>query len=216
MITYACVRVGTKYGVEYVERLRNMIQRHNEHEWEMICLTDQPEKVEGVRMIAIDGNAHPTWWAKMLLFSPKLRGDNKCIYLDLDTVIIDTLRPLVEFDTPFGICANFTQRAGFLGWPCSYGSCVMSFAPGFGEDIARKYHDHRRSIISQVGRFGDQKAIENLYPNATLLQDVLPVGYFVGRREFSNVRPDGASLLIFAGKERPHNTTHEWIKEEWR
>lgn len=215
MTTFALVRIGTRYGIEYVERMRNMIWRHCLGPHHIICLTDQPEQVDGVDMIEVNGDAYPKWWAKMLLFDPRIRGRDRCIYLDLDTVIIDTLRPLVELDTPFGICANFTRRSGHLDWPCSYGSCVMSFAPGFGSDIAQAFRSHHAAFIGQCGKYGDQYAIELLYPNATLLQDVLPDGFFVGRREMTNKRPAGASLMIFAGAEKPHNTRHDWIKAEW-
>lgn len=215
MITIACVRVGSKYGIEYVERLRNMIDRHLDSEWRMICLTDQPERVPGVEMIPVDGFNLPKWWAKMKLFDPTIRGDGRCLYFDLDTVIIDTLNPLAELSCQFGVCANFTRRHGHLDWPCSYGSCIMTFSHGFGADIADAFNANRDTIISHCGRYGDQMAIEVLHPGATLLQDVLPAGYFVGRREFTSKRPAGASLLIFAGPEKPHNTRHDWIRREW-
>lgn len=216
MLTFACVRVGNRYGIEYVERLRNMIRRHYDGDFRLLCLTDQPEMVSGVKFVRIDGFNFPKWWGKMLLFDPQVRGDGRCIFFDLDTVIVGDLLPLVMVDTSFGICANFTRRAGHVTWPCSYGSCVMSFGPGFGADIADSFLANRDSIMTHCGRYGDQMAIEALHPGATLLQDVLPAGYFVGRREMTAHRPAGASLLIFAGQEKPHNTRHAWIRNEWR
>lgn len=213
MITFALVRVGTRYSVEYVEKMRNMIRRHCRSDHRIICLTDQPEQVEGVTMLPA---SLPKWWSKMLLFDPRVRGQGRCIYFDLDTVICGDLSPLIHLETQFGICANFTRRAGHLEWPCSYGSCVMTFEEGWGDDIYQAFSEASARIMETSGRYGDQYAIERLMPCATLLQDVLPPNYFVGRREMTSKRPVGAALLIFAGREKPHNTPHEWIRKEWR
>ena len=159
------------------------------------------------------------WWGKMALFSPSLRWKGPTIYFDLDTVIIDTIAPLVDFAfaaKEFAICANFTRRAGKLNYPCAYGSCVMVLPEGFGYDVFNQFVKHSRDMIDQAGAFGDQWVIERMIPGATLLQDVMPPGFFVGRREFDVIRPEGASLLIFAGKTKPDNCNIQWIKEEWK
>jgi hypothetical protein len=215
MITIACVRVGTAYGVEYVERLLNMVHRHLPVPFRFICLTDQPEQVPGVHMIGIGHRGLHGWWAKMSLFDSELRGPGRCLYFDLDTVIVDDLMPLAEWEGHFAICENFTKLAGHKKWPCNYGSCVMSFASGFGLDIYRRFAADPAGWIRKCPR-GDQQAIEALYPGATYLQDVTPRGYFVGRRDFTNSKPKGAAVMVFAGKHKPHNTPHRWLKEAWR
>lgn len=233
MLNFACVRMGTAYSVEYVERLRNMITKHvpryafndvsaTGRRPNIICLTDQPEDVEGVQMIRLTPDKlNEGWWAKMLLFNPQLRGDysRPTIYFDLDTVIVDDLTALVDYaiaSTEFAICANFTKRAGNLNYPCNYGSCVMIFPAGFGAEVYHSYLGYWQHAQEIAGAYGDQFIIEKMLPSARLLQDVMPSGYFVGRRQFDVVRPKDVRLLIFAGKVKPHNTTIEWIKEQWK
>lgn len=225
MLTFACVRMGTKYPIEYVEKLRNMIHRHTPSIlWKMdqaqiICITDQPEQVEGVinrNVSHLEG-----WWGKMSLFDPDIRLGHKgpTIYFDLDTVIVDALHPLVDYAFAFhkfAICANFTRRSGKLNYPCAYGSCVMIFPPSFGYDVWSQFIGNSEEMMGAAGQFGDQFVIERMIPGATLLQDVMPAGFFVGRREFDVVRPAGAALMIFAGKTKPHNCDIQWIKEEWK
>lgn len=208
----ACVRTGTRYGPEYVERLRNMVARHLPLEHRVVCLTDQPERIEGVECIEVHGL--PRWWAKMALFGPEIRGNDRTLFFDLDTVIVGDLTPLAEWDGTFGICANFTWLSGHPDWPCRYGSCVMSLAPGFGDHIWRAFWAERERWMAECPR-GDQQAIEQIYPHATLLQDVMPEGYFVGRREFTERKPDGAAVMVFAGRAKPHNTPYQWLKEAW-
>lgn len=217
MINFACVWTGDRYPVEYVERLRDMIKRHAPGvKHRLLCLTDNSDRVEGVTMIDITSAGLRGWWAKMVLFDPFIRGTVPTIYFDLDTVIVDTLRPLIDLETRFAVCANFTKRSGKINYPCGYGSCVMKLAPGFGGDIWRSFDAQRNIMMNEAGVYGDQYVIERLSPNADLLQDVLPTGYFVGRREFDDEVPEGASIMIFAGKTKPHNTNHPWIKEHWR
>jgi hypothetical protein len=211
VITVACVRTGTAYQIEYVAKLRDMVERHLPMPHRFICLTDQPDKLEGVEMIPVMGL--PGWWAKMALFSQAVRGPGKCLYFDLDTVIIDDLTPLAEVDAPFATCANFT-RAVNPSYPCRYGSCIMVIADGFGSDIWAAFMAEKNRFTNCYN-YGDQQAIEALYDDAVLLQDVLPEGYLVGRREFTDERPEGAAVMIFAGKHKPHNTPHQWLMEAW-
>jgi hypothetical protein len=51
-VRFACVWVGNKYPIEYVERLRRGIARYYRHPHEFVCFTDKPEKVEGSRDIS--------------------------------------------------------------------------------------------------------------------------------------------------------------------
>lgn len=212
MITVACVRTGDKYGIEYVEKLRDMVARHLSIPHRFICVTDQPEPLDDVEMIPVSGEL-PGWWAKMALFSPDLRGPGRCLYFDLDTVIIDDITPLAEIAAPFATCANFTRAVNQL-YPCRYGSCIMIFADGFGGDTWAAFLANMADIIDG-SPYGDQQAIEQLYPDAVLLQDVLPRGYLVGRRAFIDERPEGAAVMIFAGKHKPHNTPYQWLREAW-
>lgn len=211
MITVAMVRTGDKYGVEYVQRLRDMVSRHLCQTIRFICITDQTEQVAGVEMIRTE---LPGWWAKMALFSPEIRGPGKCVYFDLDTVIIDDLTPLSLVYADFATCANFT-KAVVPAYPCKYGSCIMVMRDGFGADIYSRFLAESDKIMAQC-QYGDQQAIEQLYPNAVLLQEVLPDGFLVGRRDFTDKRPPGAAIMIFAGKHKPHNTPHRWLQDAWR
>jgi len=210
-----CVRTGTKYGIEYVERLRNMVRRYHPN-MHIRCLTDQPERADGVEFVDISMWRLPGWWAKMTVFRPDLRDyAPSAIYLDLDTVITGSLKPLLDLKTDFAICANFTRLAGNKDWPCKYGSCVMRFNGAFGYDVLHKFTKNADRYMEQCPK-GDQQAIERIWPDADILQDMLPSGYMMGYRDFPAQKPDSLSLAIFAGSHKPHNTPHKWLKEAWK
>ncbi|MEE1122464.1 MAG: glycosyltransferase, partial [Acinetobacter pseudolwoffii] len=40
-----CMKWGTKYGSEYVNRLYNMVKRHTTVDFQMVCLTDRTEGI---------------------------------------------------------------------------------------------------------------------------------------------------------------------------
>ena len=84
-----CVNVGTKYSVDYVYKLKNMVNRHLNLPHKFYCITDTPEKYE--YGIQCDENLD-TWWNKISIF--KYTG--RCLYFDLDTIIHNTIDDLVK------------------------------------------------------------------------------------------------------------------------
>jgi hypothetical protein len=218
MITVACVRTGTKYGPEYVERLRNMVERHaGGREVRFVCLTDQIGHVDCIESLDVSALDLPGWWAKMALFLPRARDGeaDRVVYLDLDTVLVDDIGPLLDYDGPFAICHNFTTLAGHPNWS-RYGSCVMSFPAGWGAHVWHAFNADRFAAMKEAGNRGDQEAVALFCPHATYLQDVLPPGFFLHYKNIGPVKPAGCSAVIFGGNRTPANCPVEWIKGEWK
>ena len=214
-LTVACVRTGTRYGPEYVYRLREGVRRHLAAQHRFLCLTDAPDALLGVETEDVSRHGLPGWWAKLALLDVASRSDSRVVFLDLDMVICGSLDPLAALEVEFGVCASFTKAAGNAAWPCRYGSCVMSFAPGFGADGWSRFMADRDSYIMRAGNHGDQMVFEWLYPAASLLQPLLPPGFFVGYRDLTDSMPEGCSVAVFAGKAKPHNCEFQWIRNAW-
>lgn len=216
----ACVNVGQKYPWHYVDRLHSMVRRHLKEPFEFVVITDDvvlsgAENTAGIRLIRASKDL-PGFWAKLMLFDTSWRADHKTIFLDLDTVVLRDLAPLAAVDHNFAIAANFTRAAGHPTWPCAYGSCVMVLGPGFGLDIWRRFWADRQAIMEWCGNYGDQRAIEALYPGAVMLQDILPTNFLMSYRSLTDQRPDDAAVICFGGKHKPDNSAYAWVKEEWR
>ena len=97
MISILCVRFGTRYGREYVERLRNMVARHCSLPYEFVCLTDDPTPIEGVRLIVQPNAGYARgWWHKVHMFDPSLPLEGRILYFDLDIVIVNNINKLAE------------------------------------------------------------------------------------------------------------------------
>jgi len=95
VMTVLCVRFGNKYGRHYVERLRNMVDKHTTVPFEFVCLTDDPTPIQGVRLI-LERNAGYAkgWWHKVHMFDPKIPLKGRILYMDLDVVICGNIDKL--------------------------------------------------------------------------------------------------------------------------
>lgn len=211
----ACVRTGDKYSTDYVYKLRDMVKRHLKMEHEFVCLTDRPKELLGVGVINISSYKLAGWWGKMYLFELFWRASEKVLYFDLDTVICGDITELAKLDIDLGICGNFTRAAGNLSWPCRYGSCCMVIGKNLSSYIWDVFCKNKNMMMASIGHYGDQKAIEEIYPSATILQEVLKPNFFVGYRNLTDKKPDDCSIVVFAGSHKPDNCEHDWIKKEW-
>lgn len=198
-------------GDDYVARFESMIDRHIEGEPPIVLLTQgAAADVDGITYLPIDGP--PGDWAKINLFNPELRGDERVVYMDLDTVLIGDLGPLLRWSGPFATLRNpISQKRP--DWP-AYDTSVMAIGPGFGKAIYTAYATDPVYWMSLcAGGFDD--FLQRQFWKAPFLQDELPDGYFIDRRQFSAKPAEGASVLVFGGLSKPHNTPYQWIKDAW-
>ena len=86
---------------------------------------------------------------------------------------------------------------------------------GFGQEIWNKWNDERRFAMEWCKR-GDQEYIEKVYSPA-IIQDAVPPGYFLHYRDLTHdSTPTGASVIVFGGRNKPHNSPYHWIKRAWK
>ena len=186
-----CVKVGDKYGDDYVLKLRDGVARHLKAEHLFLCITDKP--VDGVDCIAPLRN-WPGWWAKVNLFGMGL----PLIYFDLDVIITGDLQPLLDWQG-FGIIADY--------WQPMFNSSVMKLAGNEGhvfdlfskDDMARCRH-------------GDQQWITERMPKAA----TFPKSWFPSYKADSceSEPPAGSLAVVFHGQPKPPDCGG-WVKEQW-
>lgn len=210
----ACVRTGTKYAADYVYKLRDMVARHLKTSHRFVCLTDNPKELPGIECVQVEKGLQG-WWAKMQLFSTQWRQDEKVVYFDLDMVICNDIAKLVELEVDFAVCGSFTRAAGNKNWPCIYGSCCMVLGAQLDVYIWEIFCRNKVALMAAAGNYGDQMALQHIRPDATILQDVLPKGFFLGYRNLTHYKPDECSVVVFAGANKPHNCDEQWIEKEW-
>jgi hypothetical protein len=211
----ACVRTGSLYPFDYVTKLRNMVARYMPQPYTFVCLTDMPQRCERVVFVDVREMGLQDWWAKLILFEPGWRGRSQIIYLDLDTVIIGDLAPLKGVPDEFAILASPVRLAGNQKYPCAYNSSVMTIGGGQCGFVWQRFDKHRAHLINKHKIYGDQAAIEELYPRATFLNGIMPFQFFLNYRNLTMHKPP-SSVINFGGNHKPHNCPIPWVQEAWQ
>lgn len=96
MINVLCVKWGTKYSSEDVNRLRAMVSKYLYQPFTFYCHTDDSAGVDA-EIIPIEEDLE-IYWNKLSMFQPGFvpTGDIN-LYFDLDIVIQNDITPLIEF-----------------------------------------------------------------------------------------------------------------------
>lgn len=103
MTTVAClfVRGEYPYTIEYVSRLYAMVRRWMDRPCRFVCLTDQPERMpEGIDAIQVRKLPGLAYWTKLELFNPARQFTGRVLYLDLDTLVVAPLAPILDYPAP--------------------------------------------------------------------------------------------------------------------
>ncbi|MCY0966364.1 hypothetical protein [Parathalassolituus penaei] len=240
MYQFVCVKWGTKYPADYVNRLFNMISRQTHGEFVLYCLTDNSEGLHpAIRPLPIVDNSLAGWWHKLSLFQSDffgLQGD--ILFTDLDVVIVGGL------DEFFSVApgAFLITRDLATG---AYNSSVFRFRIGSQAQIWESFQKQPDYVMKNFK--GDQDWITEtvtdagLWPsswvvsfkkqcNSRIPRSFGRIGVLLRQLGLMTVRgeaviPDGARIVQFHGKPDPEDVIDgpydiyrqaPWIREYWR
>lgn len=106
------------YPLNYVTRLRSMVMRFAPPHV-FYCLTDRPGAlpagIEAIESARPRKNGPFAWWKKLELFCAPELAHGRIVYLDLDTLLVGLLEPIVSFPAPFALvpdAGHFKPRDG--------------------------------------------------------------------------------------------------------
>ncbi|MBT4588149.1 MAG: tetratricopeptide repeat protein [Rhodospirillaceae bacterium] len=204
--TVVCVKYGTKYGPDYVNRLASMVQRLSSVEVDIVCFTEDPTGIEeGVRTIPLPelnskGEALEGWWNKLSLFREDIAGvGSHMLYMDVDVVLTGSIDDLLFYDSDFAIAVN--------SYAPSFSSSIMRFKTGSRPDIWTDFSDE------DVDRLpGDEDWIASKVPDADLFPEPWCTIY---RLHAVHGVPKGAKVVSFGGLPNPDDFPAPWIKDYW-
>jgi hypothetical protein len=212
MVRVICVKWGTKYGADYVHRLRAMVARHLSIPHTFECVTESTIVDLTCRPLQCE---HPGWWQKIGLFRPGF-VTSPALYIDLDMIIVDSLDWIGEYlGAELACIENWGSRrhegplyedevsSAFMVWSGS-GATDRIFENFSARDIARlEPHGDQTYITEQMrGRF-------------TLIPQSRICSYKRHCRE-RGAPPAGASVVAFHGTPRPHEVADDWVLANWR
>lgn len=208
-----CIKYGTKYGAEYVTRLRNMVARHVQDEHEFVCMTERP--VEGVTCEPLPCDL-PGWWAKLGYFRQTV---GPTLALDLDMVISgpivlpklgDKVIALDDFSYSLRKPRRMDdpQLKRLLGGDGTINSSVMYWQG----DAGRKVWDNfTPSVMTEL--HGDQNWITRcLWPHGI---EFFPDGFAKSFKYHVERGIAPGPITVFHGNPKPHEVGARWLRENW-
>lgn len=228
MLTVLCVRFGNKYGIEYVERLRNMVSRNLSIPYEFVCLTDNSTPIEGVRLIVQKpGPYQKLWWHKVHMFDPELNIQGRILYFDLDVVICGNITKLTEGKNFLGI-QDFNRKF-HANWQY-LNSSVMCWNHGEESII---WESFKNNMSNAQRMHGDQDWIWHInkkrisfwpkewiqsYKWEIRSRDELIVR--TGQRGFKQIKniqpPLGCCVAVFHGDPKPEDVKDSLVVDNWK
>lgn len=160
--TIVCMKWGTRYGSDYVNRLLSMILRHTSRPTKLVCFTDDPtgidQAVETYPLPHIILPQAKQWrpWRKISLWQEGLPGlSGEVLYIDLDVVITGNLDDFFDFKPGhYCVARNWTQPKDRIGntsvyrFPVGEHSYLYERMMRDGDEIIATY-DNSQTFISR-------------------------------------------------------------------
>jgi len=162
--TVICMKWGTRYGAEFVNRLHTAIQRNTERDTQLVCLTDDPSGIDkAVRCadipdINLPDNLILTPWRKLVLWKDGIAGlSGDVLFLDLDLVVTGSIDAMFDYEPGrFCVIENWTQMGQNIGntscfrWPIGIYSHIFDNLQTESDRILASYRIEQVYISREV------------------------------------------------------------------
>lgn len=213
-----CIKWGTKYGPEYVNRLYAMVRRYLSGDFKFVCLTDNSDGIRPevlcLPIPPLDLNLKPGQrdgaWKKLTTFSADLYGlRGTALFLDVDVVVVSALDAFFEQPGEFLIIHDYKRpwrRKRITG-----NSSVYRFELGAHADLLDYFRSHTNKVQGEfrneqryLSDFLHQQHKLSYWPAqwcpSFKYHAIPPFPTNLWREPFV---PDGARIMIFHGECNP-------------
>ncbi len=208
-----CMKWGTRYGPEWVNRLYGMVSRSTTWDVRFVCFTDDATGIRGevecqpLPEVRFDAGRIGKYWPKLGLMQEGLGGlQGMTLFLDLDLVIIDSIDAFFEHRGRFLIVREWKDP--HLG----YGnSSVLRFFIGMEKAVLDRFYATPEAEIIGTYASKEQNFLTKAVDEATFWPDAWCVPFSLAclprnrlRRFFATpVKPAGGKILVFFGSITP-------------
>jgi hypothetical protein len=152
-----CMKWGTKYGPEYVNRLYNMVARNLTGEFRFVCLTDDANHLHPqiecfpIPTLDLPDGIPERGWKKLTTFVADLHGlKGTALFLDIDVVIVGSLDEFFTYPGEFLIIHDWKRP-----WRITGNSSVYRFELGAHPDVLDTF---RRTVEQVRATFRNEQA----------------------------------------------------------
>ena len=224
-VNVVCMKWGTLYGPEWVNRLYGMVARNTTWKIRFVCLTDDTSGIRKevetlpipeVKRVGSLGKE----WPKLALFAPRIGSlTGMTLFLDLDLVILDNLDPFFEHPGRFCIIAEWQDR--HLG----YGnSSVMRYFTGGHPEVLERFFSQPQQHWFDLYASKEQNFVSKTVQDVTFWPAAwcAPFSYAclprnrIRRFLTAPKKPADAKILVFFGSVTPESAMLGRHKSEKR
>lgn len=211
---------GSKYGPEYLARLRSSLERNIRQPYRFIVLTDNVTE-PGQRPIPdLELTQTRGCFARLRMFDPKWQAEmeigdgDRIVTVDLDSVITGELDPLFDRPEPFVIAQGGNYQ------PCRFNGALFMLRAGAHPEVWSDFSLDAAAKVPFHEFPDDQGWMWHKLPDAAGWECGVDSGVLVFKKPGwpeGDALPDGARYVTFAGWRDPGKFTHlDWVREHWR
>lgn len=224
MINICCVYYGTKYSLDYVQVLYNMVERNVTVPYKFICFSDhvKPQKIlkGDIEFRKFKYDHYAGWWNKLQMFTEESGLIGPTFYMDLDVVVLKNLDDMLTFgnDQTFGCINDFNPNTGL------FNSSILKF----NNENAHKIWQGFKAEETRFKKMqGDQNVISELVknnPNLSVYPDEWTYSFKWHDRQTPRYHKSEwkfeyrheAKVCVFHGEPNPHQSDVPWVVEHWK
>ncbi len=208
-----CMKWGTLYGAEYVNRLHSMVKRNLTLDFKMVCFTDDEkgiiDEVDCYPIPAIDvpGNLPERMWKKLTTLKGDLYGlKGTALFLDLDVVIVDNIDCFFEADGEFRIIKDYNKQWRITGNSSVYRfeigehSYVFDYFEKNFDSIRKVHRNEQEYLTTAIHEKGKLQYWPTTWCPSYKYDCVSRVPFAFWKKPMI---PEGAKVIIFHGEINP-------------
>jgi len=238
-VNIICMKWGSKYGADYVNKLYGMVSRNISIPFRFICFTEiatdirEEVIIRDLPNLGLPENIPERGWLKLATFqSPLADLQGTTLFLDLDVIILGNLDDFFEYDAEFAICFDQKKKAQKIGNSSVYKfeagahSDVLEYFQENFDDIKNRYRNEQAYLSDKF----NQKGLLKFWPK----QWTPSFKYHCIPKFPSNFWkvpfiPKGSKVILFHGKPEPYEAEKgiskkwyryfkpvKWVSEHWK
>lgn len=230
---FVCLKHGTKYSADYVNKLFNMTNRHSQEPHGFACITEDSLGLDPqIKVLPLPKAKLSGWWYKPWVFSSEFPLEGTLLFLDLDIVIIKNIDSLWNYHPgKFCIIKDF-NRINIPGWN-KMNSSVFRLERGAHSHVwnnlandwkqTGRMHGDQDWIYSQMNNkkdfvFWPDEWIQSYKWEVRSKNDIVRSND--NRRVFREkanppIKPN-TSILVFHGDPKPSEVEDSVIVDNWK
>ncbi|MEY4402533.1 MAG: hypothetical protein RIR91_568 [Verrucomicrobiota bacterium] len=243
MATVLCMKWGTKYGPEYVNRLHSMVQRHLTIPHRFVCLTDNKDGLNPgietfpIPSLKLPAGAPERGWTKLVSFSPDLSAPGgpelkgEVLFLDIDIVIVGNMDAFFQQPGEFLIIrdwqkGDYTGNSSVYRWTAGAHPDVLDYFRANLEAVRKRHRNEQEFLTAHLSAQGKVGYWPETWCRSFKRHCVkyFPFSFF----QTPSI-PEGAKIIVFHGVPNPPDALvgrsgkwyrrvlpTPWIADNWK